>query len=241
MAIKSHISFGRFASLNNNEQNNIGVNSIISQLYKLYNQYNKNYIYMINQWNTFCDLNNIDKEYKLNEVKDNKITTISQLDEVQQKINEFDMRLGLLEQLAKSDTRELCNSEWIFYLRNPIASNKASVATKIKLTERYKHLETIPSDALSYVTFYRAQKEAFIFKKELTCYISTPSDTMYEIFSEYIKIPKDISYSMYLGKMYAIENTNITYGEVDLYLIISGKKHGKPITDKYLYIDDQNG
>lgn len=236
MAIKSHISLGRFASLNNNNQNQIGVNSVIAQLYKLFNQYSKNYTYIINQWNAFCDLNNIDTDYKL--YKDTATTTTNSgsLDSILQKIDEFDMRLKVVEQLAKSDTSDLCETEWIFYLLNPVPESKVSISRRIAL-DKNLYKDTLPNNALSDIIFYSSRKEAFIFKLEFDGYLSVPTGTGYEIFSKNILIPKDISYTIYLGKAYIVYDSSQVYGSADMYCIISGKKHGKPITNKWFYWD----
>lgn len=241
--LKTRISFGTFANLRNNEQNQLGLVGLINSLKKIVTTFNNNWTFIVNSFNTLMQVKFDINKYGMY-VTDNTNSSQGALDlsSINETLDRLKLKLEILESKNINDlyddaciafmfkdyynTLDNDNTDEFFEeVKQDIFSDRIIVRNGLKretyISSIQHHLQGYVKSKIPiytgwehfYAWLYSSWNNKNLRKIDKTCHFWTDK----------IKVLKGTSITTYIGTSYLYSKENVPIGMFDLYLCFYSK------------------
>lgn len=237
--VRTRISFGAFANLKNNLQNQLGLNTLITNIKKLISTYNNNFAYIVNSFNAFLQFKSNINKYGIfiNEEKnDNYLSssdTSTDYEEILNRITNIKSRLDVLE--SGNINKNYVDAEVGWYITNRNLYNVDS-----QTSEDYQIITPDNQYVMGIIQANKKLKAKTLFwtSTEYTYnFLQTNAidSTLFGLqkrnyYTDQIKVMSGFTQHLVFGPFTVVAVTNKTsavLGTIHFGLYFSGKRQGK--------------
>lgn len=239
--VRTRISFGAFANLKNNLQNQLGLNTLITNIKKLISTYNNNFAYIVNSFNAFLQFKSNINKYGIfiNEEKNDNYLSSSDAstdyEEILNRITNIKSRLDVLE--SGNINKNYVDAEIQWYIKDFQQTDFNLNSSIAKL-----YINTIDGKkGISYMIAEKNQKVAAILfgtrYQKCYCVLQTnATDYTYfgitdrNYYTNDVKIISGMTASISFGPVAVISQTKYEQaiiGYANFAIAFSGKRNGK--------------